>query len=71
MISKEQIDRINTLAKKAKGEGLTKEEEIERDGLRKEYIASMRRNVKSQLKRVRFVEDMTPEEIAEEKNLKK
>ena len=36
------IKRINELAHKAKNEGLTAEEIIERDQLRKEYIASFR-----------------------------
>lgn len=45
----EKILRINALAKKAKVEGLTKEEEAERDALRKEYIASFRESLRSQL----------------------
>lgn len=45
----EKIDRINTLAHKAKSVGLTEEETKERDALRKEYIASIRRNLRSQL----------------------
>lgn len=45
----EKILRINALAKKAKAEGLTKEEEAERDALRKEYIASFRESLRSQL----------------------
>lgn len=51
-----KIDRINVLAKKAKGEGLTPEEAIERDTLRKEYIAAYRKNLESQLEVVHFVE---------------
>ncbi|MGI6257552.1 MAG: DUF896 domain-containing protein [Anaerovoracaceae bacterium] len=50
MITKEKIDRINALAAKAKtDEGLTPEEIKERDQLRKEYIESVRENVKAQL----------------------
>lgn len=45
----EKIDRINTLAHKAKSVGLTEEEKKERDLLRKEYIASVRMNLRSQL----------------------
>ena len=37
-------------------------EEKERKQLHKEYIASIRSNVKDQLKRVKFVEDLTEEE---------
>ncbi|MBE6638853.1 MAG: DUF896 domain-containing protein [Ruminococcaceae bacterium] len=37
-----KIDRINFLARKSKVEGLTPEEKVEQDQLRKEYIASFR-----------------------------
>ncbi len=43
------IDRINTLAHKAKSVGLTPEEEKERDMLRREYIANIRMSLRSQL----------------------
>ena len=45
----EKIDRINTLAHKAKSVGLTPEEEQERDRLRREYIATIRMNLRAQL----------------------
>ena len=45
----EKIDRINALAHKAKSVGLTEEEKKERDLLRKEYLASVRINLRSQL----------------------
>ena len=45
-----KIARINALARKAKSpEGLTPEELAERDALRKEYIAAVRRNLAAQL----------------------
>lgn len=44
-----KIDRINTLAHKAKSVGLTEEEKRERDALRKEYIATIRMNLRNQL----------------------
>ena len=45
----ENIDRINALAHKAKSVGLTEEEKKERELLRKEYLASVRMNLRSQL----------------------
>ena len=45
----EKIDRINALAYKAKSVGLTEEEKKERELLRKEYIASVRMNLRAQL----------------------
>ena len=45
----EKIDRINALAHKAKSVGLTEEEKKERALLRKEYLASVRMNLRSQL----------------------
>ena len=50
MVTQKTIDRINELAKKAKSpEGLTPEELTERDALRKEYIASWKQSLTSQL----------------------
>lgn len=49
MITKEQIDRINALARKAKTQGLTPEETAERDELRRLYIASVKANLTAQL----------------------
>lgn len=48
-MEKAKIDRINALAKKAKEEGLTDDEIVERDALRKEYLAAVRANLKSTL----------------------
>ena len=45
----EKIDRINTLAHKAKSVGLTEEEKKEQAELRKEYLAAVRQNLKAQL----------------------
>lgn len=45
----EKIKRINELAKKAKGEGLTPEEAAEQKALRTEYIAAYRNDLRSQL----------------------
>ena len=45
----EVIARINELAKKAKTEGLTQEETIERDKLRRIYIDSVKASLTGQL----------------------
>ena len=51
-----KIDRINTLAHKAKSVGLTEEEKKERDALRKEYIETIRMNLSSQLDNISIKE---------------
>lgn len=48
-MEQEKIARINALARKAKAEGLTPEEIAERDVLRKEYIADVKRSLVGQL----------------------
>ena len=45
----EVIARINELARKAKAEGLTEEELVERDKLRRMYIDNVTGNLKGQL----------------------
>ena len=52
-----KIDRINTLAHKAKSVGLTEEEKKERHALRKEYIATIRMNLRSQLDTISIKEE--------------
>ena len=53
----EKIDRINALAHKAKSVGLTEEEKKERELLRKEYLASVRMNLRSQLDNIDVKEE--------------
>ena len=53
----EKIDRINSLAHKAKSVGLTEEEKKERELLRKEYLASVRMNLRSQLDNIDVKQD--------------
>lgn len=43
------IERINALARKSKSEGLTDEEKKEQEKLRREYIAAIRMNIRTQL----------------------
>lgn len=45
----EKIARINELYHKSQAEGLTEEEKEEQARLRKEYVASIRSNLKGQL----------------------
>ena len=62
MISKEKIARINQLAHKKKARGLTEEESLEQKELYKEYIASIRVNLKSQLDMIEIVDDDSAKE---------
>ena len=68
----EKIDRINALALKAKSVGLTEEEKKERELLRKEYIASVRMNLRAQLDNVDVQqEDGTIINLGEKYGIKK
>ena len=49
MTQEERIVRINQLAKKAKAEGLTAEEQAERDQLRADYLKDFRAGLRQQL----------------------
>ena len=51
----EVIARINELANKAKAEGLTEEETVERDKLRRIYIDSVKANLVGQLENTYIV----------------
>lgn len=62
MVSKEQIDRINALAKKAKREGLSAEEKEEQQMLRRLYIDSFKENLRAQLDQIEFVEQVEKKE---------
>ena len=68
----EKIDRINALAHKEKSVGLTEEEKKERELLRKEYIASVRMNLRAQLDNVDVQqEDGTIINLGEKYGIKK
>ena len=56
-MEKSRVERINELAHKAKTEGLTEEEIIERDRLRQEYLAAFRQNLRAQLDKTYVVGD--------------
>lgn len=57
MISKEQINRINELARKSKQSGLSAEEKEEQAKLRRLYIDSFKENLISQLENTYIVDE--------------
>lgn len=57
MVTKEQIARINELAKKKKETGLTEEELAEQKVLYREYIDAFKANLKAQLDTIEVVDD--------------
>ena len=68
----EKIDRMNAPAHKANSGGLTEEEKKERELLRKEYIASVRMNLRAQLDNVDVQqEDGTIINLGEKYGIKK
>ncbi len=65
-MNEEKIARINELSRKSKAEGLTEEERQEQALLRKEFIANVRMNLKSQLDSIDLVnEDGSIENLGE------
>ena len=56
-MTKEKIARINELARKMKTVGLTDEEKTEQAALRKEYVASVVGNLKTQLDNTYVVDE--------------
>lgn len=65
-MTEEKIERINELYRKSKAEGLTDAEKKEQDLLRKEFIASVKSNLRSQLNNIDMVnEDGTIENLGE------
>ncbi|MBQ3108339.1 MAG: DUF896 domain-containing protein [Clostridia bacterium] len=62
-----KLERINALARKAKAEGLTPEEEQERAALRQEYIAEFRQSLVSQLDNIYILDENGNEKKLERK----
>ena len=56
-MEKAKIDRINELAHKSKGEGLTDAEKEEQKLLRQEFLAEIRADFRITLKSIEIVED--------------
>lgn len=48
-MNEEKIARINALYHKSKSEGLTEEEKVEQQTLRKEYVEAIRGNIRATL----------------------
>ncbi|WP_456271439.1 DUF896 domain-containing protein [Bacillus sp. AK031] len=75
MLSKEKMARINKLAKKAKGEGLTAAEAKEQTKLRKEYLETFRQSMRSTIENTRMFDpegnEVTPEKVKEIQKNKK
>ncbi len=68
MITQEKLDRINYLARKAKAEGLSEEELLEQNVLRREYIEAYKQSLRAQLDNTVVVRpDGTKERLADKK----
>lgn len=67
MLQKDQLDRINWLARKAKDEGLTPAEKEEQQELRQQYIQAFRAGFRNQVEGMKVVDeegtDVTPEKL--------
>lgn len=57
MITQEQIDRINQLARKSKAEGLTEEEKAEQAALRRAYIDAVKASLVANLDHTYVVDE--------------
>ena len=67
-ITQEMIDRINELSRKKKAEGLTEEELVERDKLRRIYIDSVKASLVGQLENTYIVSPDGTKRKLESKN---
>lgn len=56
-MDQKKIDRINTLYHKSQATGLTEEEKNEQAALRKEYIETIRNNMRGTLNSISIKED--------------
>lgn len=66
MMTDEKINRINELYRKSQAEGLTEDEKKEQAILRKEFVASVKSNLRSQLNNIDMVnEDGSIENLGE------
>lgn len=56
-MKQERIDRINELARKARTDGLTEQEEAERDALRQEYKDAVLGSLRAHLENTWIVDE--------------
>lgn len=71
MVTQEQIDRINALARKSKTpEGLTEEEKVEQQKLRRIYIDSFKESLVGQLENTYIVDEKGNKRKVERKGKK-
>lgn len=56
-MTEEKIERINVLARKSKAEGLTDEEKLEQQALRREFIDDFKRNLRGTLDNISIQEN--------------
>lgn len=71
MVTQEQINRINELARKSKtAEGLTEEEKVEQQKLRRLYIDSFKESLVGQLENTYIVDEKGNKRKVERKGKK-
>lgn len=70
MVTQEQIDRINALARKSKAEGLTEEEKAEQQKLRRAYIDSFKESLTAQLDNTYIIDETGHKKKVERKKKK-
>ena len=71
MVTQEQINRINELARKSKtSEGLTEEEKVEQQKLRRLYIDSFKESLVGQLENTYIVDEKGNKRKVERKGKK-
>lgn len=67
MLSKDQLERINELARKSKNEGLSLSEQTEQKKLREAYLAAFRGGMRNHIEGLKVVDetgnDVTPDKL--------
>ncbi|NLY87382.1 MAG: DUF896 domain-containing protein [Clostridiales bacterium] len=56
-MKQEKIERINELAHKAKGTGLTAKEKLEQAELREEFLSEIRADIRASLESIELIDD--------------